>query len=740
MTLLYGLISGIFVFIGILWTCYKPSEENPENASVESIEDKLDEFMLRRSILSNFCGMNPFRLRKRLAQAGYPRNKNFAEDYAGFQNICAAFFSAIMTTFAVAREMAIYQIVLAGLAGLIIGYNLNNLLLRRAISRRNALIQKQLPEVIDLIAIEIESGMRFENAICKVVEIMRGPISEEFEFALCQLRLGIDRYEAFMNVAHLIDNPDFTKLISTLIQEDQETSVRVNILRLQSRLLRGITSDPSEPKKNIPDVVAKDNPPQELSSKINQESSNDRTSRQTFKADDISSEVNSGKTDILEEKLFTKLLDDFPSKILYEQDQSKKRKMLRDKTQLVLKEEMKKMNLSLSDQESDDIVQGILDEMVGFGVIQKLLDDENISEIVANGPFQVYFARNSEYILSDIKYKDNSDMMRILDRIVSPLGVQLNRFIPYASAFLPDGSRVQIVIPPVCTNGTSFTILKPQKKLGVTTFPQPLTNNSVSDTENQKLLILENTHAKDLIDSGTLTKEMAIFLEACVSERLNIVVSGRSGAGKSTILSILANIIPDKERIIVCEHSQELELSRSHVLRLVTIAPNNEGKGGIAMPELWKTALNLRPMRIIVGECRGNEAFEIIQSTNNGQDGILTSCLAENPDDFFNRLETMFLRVDNKLPSDIIRNQIFDSFRLIIHVSHLNDDSRKVGIFAVSNSDSKNPGELIPIWTYSLSTDNGDENISGKYIFHGIPELIQSRIKKHSLTYPEKSE
>jgi len=353
----------------------------------------------------------------------------------------------------------------------------------------------------------------------------------------------------------------------------------------------------------------------------------------------------------LREKVHTRLIDDMPQAIMTETNQEKKRGMLRDRIGQVATEEGGKLNLTLSPRELESMTQILLDDMIGFGPIQKLLDDDDISEVMVNGPYQIYFEKKGKLILSDVKFKDNEHVMRIIERIVAPIGRRIDESVPYVDARLPDGSRVNAIIPPLALNGPTITIRKFKKEaLGI----------------------------QDLVRFGTLTDDMAKFLEVCIKVRLNCVVSGGTGSGKTTTLNILSSFIPEDERIITCEDAAELQLRQPHVVRLETRPANIEGKGAVPMRELIKNTLRMRPERVIVGECRGGEALDMLQAMNTGHDGSLTTGHANTPRDMLSRLETMVLMAGMDLPVRAIREQIASAVQLIIQQSRLKDGSRKI--------------------------------------------------------------
>lgn len=297
------------------------------------------------------------------------------------------------------------------------------------------------------------------------------------------------------------------------------------------------------------------------------------------------------------------------------------------------------------------IADELFDEIMGYGPITPLLSDPEISEIMVNGPDNVYVERNGKIELTGVFFRDEAHVMNIIDRIVSPLGRRIDESMPMVDARLPDGSRVNAIIPPLSLIGPVITIRKFSA--------DPLT-------------------MEDLIRFNTLTPEMAQFLEACVKSRLNIVVSGGTGSGKTTTLNVLSSFISPSERIITIEDAAELQLHQPHVVTLESRPPNIEGKGAITIRDLVRNALRMRPDRIIVGEVRSGEALDMLQAMNTGHDGSLTTGHANSPRDMLSRLETMVLMAGMDLPIRAIREQIASAIDLIIHQSRLRDGSRRI--------------------------------------------------------------
>ena len=293
----------------------------------------------------------------------------------------------------------------------------------------------------------------------------------------------------------------------------------------------------------------------------------------------------------------------------------------------------------------------ILDEMTGFGPIQPLLDDPDVTEVMVNGPKKVFVEKNGKLTKSGITFDDDDHVARIIDRIILPLGRRVDADSPTVDARLPDGSRVNAVIRPVSIDGPCITIRKFRKdKLSV----------------------------QQLIEYDSLTQNMADFIRACVLAHLNIVISGGTGSGKTTLLNVLSSFIPENERIVTIEDAAELQLQQDHVLRLETKVPNIDGKGAVTIRDLVRNSLRMRPDRIVVGEVRGGEALDMLQAMNTGHDGSLTTLHANTPRDALSRIETMVMMAGMDLPLKVVRQQISSAVDLIIQQSRLKDGSRKV--------------------------------------------------------------
>jgi pilus assembly protein CpaF len=341
------------------------------------------------------------------------------------------------------------------------------------------------------------------------------------------------------------------------------------------------------------------------------------------------------------------------------------------------------------------LFEAIAAEILGFGPIEPLLKDETVSEVMINGPKQIYVERRGKLELTDVKFNDDEHVMRVIDRIVSPLGRRIDESSPTVDARLPDGSRINAVIPPISLVGPVLTIRKFSK--------DPLT-------------------VEDLVRFGTFTPEMVMFIKACVEARLNIVVSGGTGSGKTTTLNVLSSFIPEDERIITIENAAELQLRQEHVVTLESRPANIEGKGEVTIRDLVINSLRMRPERIVVGECRGGEALDMLQAMNTGHDGSMTTAHANTPRDTLSRLETMCLMSGVDLPVRAIREQIAAAVDVVVQQSRMKDGSRR--ITAVTEVQGME-GDVIVMQDIFVFEQTGIEN--GKIIGRMKPTGIRPK-------------
>ena len=308
-------------------------------------------------------------------------------------------------------------------------------------------------------------------------------------------------------------------------------------------------------------------------------------------------------------------------------------------------------DLPLTSADRRALLNEIASDVLGYGPIDPLLNDPDVTEVMVNGPFDVYFEKAGKIKMSDIRFVDEVHLRRIIDKIVGQIGRRVDEATPMVDARLPDGSRVNAVIHPLAIGGPFLTI----RKFAVDPYQEP-----------------------DLINFGTLTQRVADFVRACVRGRLNLLVSGGTGSGKTTTLNVFSSYIPTDERIVTVEDAAELQLHQDHVLTLESRPSNIEGKGEITIRELVRNTLRMRPDRIVVGEVRGGEALDMLQAMNTGHDGSLTTIHSNSPRDTLSRLETMVLMAGFDLPVRAIREQVASAVDLIVHITRLKDGTRRV--------------------------------------------------------------
>jgi pilus assembly protein CpaF len=324
---------------------------------------------------------------------------------------------------------------------------------------------------------------------------------------------------------------------------------------------------------------------------------------------------------------------------------------LRREIRLVVERLCDTENPLLNRMERERLIDEVLDETFGFGPLEMLLKDPTISDILINGPHKIYVERRGKLEKTDVKFRDNDHLLQIIDRIVSKVGRRVDETSPMVDARLPDGSRVNAIIPPLALDGATMSI----RRFGA----NPL-----------KL--------EDLLNFKAFTPEMAMLMEACIKARLNIIISGGTGCGKTTLLNTLSSFIPADERIVTIEDAAELQLQQEHIVRLETRPSNIEGKGEVSTRDLVRNSLRMRPDRIVIGECRGAEALDMLQAMNTGHEGSLTTLHANNPRDAQARLETMIMMGGFELPIKAMRQQISSAVDLIIQANRLQGGPRKV--------------------------------------------------------------
>ena len=351
--------------------------------------------------------------------------------------------------------------------------------------------------------------------------------------------------------------------------------------------------------------------------------------------------------------------------------------------------------------------QSLLDELLGFGPISPMIRDKDISEIMVNGPDRIFVECKGRIFETGVRFFSERHLIQIIQRIVEPLGRHVDDASPMVDARLPDGSRVNAVIPPLALDGASITIRKFSEK--------KLTTD-------------------DLIAFGSMTKDMALFLQEAVRARQNILVSGGTGSGKTTLLNILSQFIPEGERVVTVEDSAELKLSHRNIVRLEARPANTEGKGRVSIRDLVINCLRMRPDRIIVGECRGAEALDMLQAMNTGHDGSLTTAHANNPRDVLSRLENMVMMAGYDLPSSAIREQISSAVDLIVQQTRLGDGSRKVVKIVEVTGREGDVIQMQDIFEFRQTGIGDDGKVIGEFQATGnIPFFVEEQRRRNTL-------
>jgi pilus assembly protein CpaF len=380
------------------------------------------------------------------------------------------------------------------------------------------------------------------------------------------------------------------------------------------------------------------------------------------------------------------------------------RRTIQDLFEQILAEE----NIVLSRPERARLFEQIAAEILGFGPLQPLLEDDTITEIMVNGPKNVYIERKGKLHRVPITFENNDHVMRVIDRIVAPLGRRIDESSPYVDARLPDGSRVNAVIPPISLVGPTLTIRKFSKN--------PIT-------------------VEQLVQFGSITNEGVQFLKACVEARLNVLISGGTGSGKTTLLNVMSGFIPDDERIITIENAAELQLRQEHVVTLESRPPNIEGRGEITIRDLVINSLRMRPERIIVGECRGGETLDMLQAMNTGHDGSMTTAHANTPRDALSRVETMCLMAGMDLPVRAIREQVASAVDVICQQERMRDGTRKVTyISEVSGME----GEIITMTDIFTFEQTGMDagKVVGRLRPTGLRPKFMDKIEEAGINLP----
>jgi pilus assembly protein CpaF len=364
--------------------------------------------------------------------------------------------------------------------------------------------------------------------------------------------------------------------------------------------------------------------------------------------------------------------------------------------------------LALTVAERGALVQSVTDDVLGYGPIDQLLRDDTLTEVMVNGPDHVYVERSGRLVLTDVKFVDETHLRRIIDKIVSQVGRRVDEANPMVDARLPDGSRVNVVVHPLSIGGPFMTIRKFSK---------------------------EPYQVEDLINFGSFTAQVAQFISLCVKGRLNIVVSGGTGTGKTTLLNVLSSFIPSDERIVTVEDAKELQLHQEHVLSMEARPPNIEGRGEVKIRDLVRNSLRMRPDRIVVGEVRGGEALDMLQAMNTGHDGSITTVHSNSPRDTLSRIETMTLMAGMDLPVRVIREQMASALDMVIQLSRLRDGSRRVTAVSEVMGMEGDVVVLQDLYTFDFGAGIDDEGrFRGGLRSTGIRPSFSERLSDYGIT------
>jgi len=355
----------------------------------------------------------------------------------------------------------------------------------------------------------------------------------------------------------------------------------------------------------------------------------------------------------------------------------------------------------------DELIAAVTDEILGYGPIQPLLDDPTVSEVMVNSPDTVYFEKEGRLYLSPIRFRDNNHIGRIIERILAPLGRRVDESSPMVDARLPDGSRVNIIVPPVSPKSPTLTIRK---------------------FRNDKMTM------DDLVSTGTFTPDLTEFMRACVQAKLNMIISGGTGSGKTTLLNALSGYIPDTERIVTIEDPTELKLQQAHVVTLEARPASLEGRGEVSQRDLLRNCLRMRPDRIIVGEVRGSEAFDMMQAMNTGHEGSVSTVHANTPRDALARIENMILMASLDLPSRAIREQIASALHIILQISRMSDGTRKLTHVSEVAGMEGQVVTMQDIFRFEQTGVDGEGRVKGVFRSTGIRPKFAEKFESLGIT------
>ncbi|HET9847276.1 MAG TPA: CpaF family protein [Candidatus Dormibacteraeota bacterium] len=365
--------------------------------------------------------------------------------------------------------------------------------------------------------------------------------------------------------------------------------------------------------------------------------------------------------------------------------------------------------LRLTKHDQDELAELIVHDVLGLGALESLLEDPEVSEIMVNGPKTIFIERRGRITQADLEFESEPQLRKVIDRIVARIGRRVDESSPMVDARLPDGSRVNIVIPPLAVQGSSVTIRKFSR------VPYKV---------------------QDLVTFGTLNQDMANFIRACVRSRISMVVSGGTGSGKTTTLNVLSNFIPDTERVVTVEDTAELQLRQRNLVSLEARSANVEGRGAVPIRDLVVNALRMRPDRIVVGECRAGETLDMLQAMNTGHDGSMTTVHANSPKDALNRIETMVIIGGSDLPSQAIREQIVGGITLFVQQARLRDGRRAVTHISEITGISGNQIQLQDICVFDQTGIDDEGNVLGTFRWTGVIPKLLPRLKANGEDFP----
>lgn len=409
----------------------------------------------------------------------------------------------------------------------------------------------------------------------------------------------------------------------------------------------------------------------------------------------------------LKDKIRQKLISEYNALFSRETIEEKE---LRDAISNVLNDIIFGEHVSLSEQDKKRIITEVVNEFIGFGPIDGLLKDPYITEIMINGPKKIYVERQGRQELSHITFDNDQQLMHLIYKILAPTRRHVDESYPYTDVSLKDGSRINIIIPPLALNGPTVTIRK---------------------------FLKEISSVEDLIKLGTLDKRMGDFLVACIKAKINIVFSGATGAGKTTTLNVLSSYISNDERIITIEDTAELHLSQEHVVRLEARQPSIEGRGEVSIKELFKNSLRMRPERIVLGEIRGAEALDMLQAICSGHRGALSVIHANSPQEVIYRLETMILTSGLPITLEVIHRQIAAGLNLIVQQEQLSDGSRKITHITGVSGLADGWADLDDIFIYEIESIDSEGKVRGRWKATGVVPVFYSLFKKTGIDLPQ---